>query len=159
LHYKIADDAAIIRIHSWAVRIKYTHYLYLKRMLPPVIEKERLGAAFAFVVAASYANRVNFSPVPFGLRMNLRITVNLGCRCLQYPRTQAFREPEHVDRTVDASFYGLNGVFLILHWRCGACQIKYLIDLDIEREGNIMTEKFEIRISKQVLDILLGTGE
>jgi hypothetical protein len=51
---------------------------------------------------------------------------------------------------------GLNGVVLIVDWRSRTSQVVDLIDLHIKREGDVVANKFKIRIPHQMDDISLG---
>jgi hypothetical protein len=51
---------------------------------------------------------------------------------------------------------GLNGVVLIVDRRSRTGQVIDLIDLYVEREGNVVANEFKIRIPYQRSDILLG---
>jgi hypothetical protein len=47
-------------------------------MLAVVVEKEGFGAALAFIVAGSRADRIDVAPIVFGLRMDGRIAVDFA---------------------------------------------------------------------------------
>jgi hypothetical protein len=48
-------------------------------MLSAIVEEQGLGAPFSFIVARSLANRIDVSPIVFGLRVDGRVAVDLGC--------------------------------------------------------------------------------
>ena len=51
LHDKVRNDPPIVRMHAWAVCIEDARYTYIQAMLPVIIEEQRFGTAFAFVIA------------------------------------------------------------------------------------------------------------
>jgi hypothetical protein len=48
---------------------------------------------------------------------------------------------------------------LIVNRRSWACKIINLIDFDIEREGDIVPDQFEMRLTDQVFDVPSRSGE
>jgi hypothetical protein len=50
----------------------------------------------------------------------------------------------------------LNGVVLIVDRSSGTSQVVDFVDLHIEREGDVVANKFKIRISQQMDDISFG---
>lgn len=63
LHDEVAHDAPVVRVHARAVRVEYAHDLDLDRVLPVIVEEQRLRAALSLVVAGPDADRVDVSPV------------------------------------------------------------------------------------------------
>ena len=80
------------------VGVEDARHLDLQPVLAVVIEEQRLGAALAFVVAGADADRVHIAPVSLGLRMHLRIAIDLTRRGEQETRARlkvlALREGE-----------------------------------------------------------------
>src|SRR3546814_11173339 len=79
-----------------------------------VVEKERLCAALAFVVARARAYGVHIAPVPFGLGVNGRVSVDLACRGLETFSAEPLREPQHVYRPRDVEFSRLDRTCVVL---------------------------------------------
>ena len=52
-------------------------------VLPVIVHEQRLGAAFALVVARADADRIDMAPVGFRLRMDVRIAIDFAGRRLQ----------------------------------------------------------------------------
>jgi hypothetical protein len=48
---------------------------------------------------------------------------------------------------------------LIVNRRCRTRQIVNLVDLYVERKGNVVTHQFKMRVSQQVDDVLLRSGK
>ncbi len=80
---KIRYGPSVFRTHPFPVCVKYSHYLYVKRVFSLVREHHRFGKPFRFVVYAPGSNRVHVPPICFRLRINFGISVNFRCRCLK----------------------------------------------------------------------------
>ena len=93
------DDTAVIGQHAGTIGVENADHADVHLVLAVVVEKERLGAAFPLIVAGADADRVDVSPVGFGLRMNARISVNLGGGGLENAGFDPLGEAEAVDRT------------------------------------------------------------
>ena len=91
--------------------------------------------------------------------MHERIAVNFARRCLQYPRPDAFREPEHIHRAHYIRFDGFDGIVLVMDGRSRASEIVDLIDLDKYRLGNVVPDDLEISVVTQVSNVCLATGK
>jgi hypothetical protein len=46
-----------------------------------------------------------------------------------------------------------------VHGGCGAGEVIDLVDLDVKREGHVMAEDFEPRVSEKLLDVAAAAGE
>ena len=95
----------------------------------------------------------------FALRMHLRITIDLGSRRLQDSRLHPLGETQHINRTMHRRFGGLYGIELIVHGRGRTGQIKNLVDLDIERKGDVVTHQLEQRPAHQMRDVLFTASK
>ena len=113
-------------------------------MLAPIIEKQCFGAALAFIVAGARADRVDVAPIVFGLRMDARIAVHFGGGGLKDSCPQPLGQAQHVDRAMHACLRRLHGIVLVVDRRGRAGEIVNLVDLDVEREGHIVPNQFEI---------------
>src|SRR5215471_16680710 len=60
---------------------------------------------------------------------------------------------------MDACLGRLDGIVLIVNWRCRAGQVVDLIDLQIQREGDVVADGFEVRIREQMRNIGARAGE
>ena len=63
-----------------------------------------------------------------------------------------------MDGTVHTDLRGLHRIELIVHGRSRAGQIENFIDLDVERETNVMTHQLETRIRQQMMHIVSRAG-
>ena len=77
LNNEIRDDAAITWVHARPIGVENTRNFNVEIMLAVIVEKERFGAAFAFIVASARADRVNIAPIAFRLWMHRGVAVNL----------------------------------------------------------------------------------
>jgi hypothetical protein len=91
--------------------------------------------------------------------MNGGITVNFGGRGLQDFCPYALGQSQHVDGPMDAGLGRLHRIMLVMDRRGWAGEIVDFIDLDIEREGDIVPDDFKMSVIKQMLDIATRAGE
>ena len=81
-------------MHARAIGIEDARHFDAQFVLAQVVKEQRLGAAFAFIVAGARSDRIDVAPIVFGLRMNAGIAVNLRRRGLQESwRAPAWRAP------------------------------------------------------------------
>ena len=159
LHDEIGDYPAVVGVHPRAVCVEQSSDLDGEAVLAVVGEEEGFRAAFAFIVAGAVAYRVDVAPVGFGLRVYVRVAVDLGGRGLEDRDAQAFGQAQHVDGPVYASLDGLHRVVLVVDGRCRAGQVVDLVHFQVEREGHVVADQFEARVREQVLDVLARAGE
>ena len=91
--------------------------------------------------------------------MNLRIAVHLGRRCLEDLRAGALRKAQQVDCADHAGLGGLNRIALIVDRRGRAGKVVNFIDLDVQRERDVVAHELEPRLPMQVVHVVLGAGE
>ena len=127
--------------------------------LASIVEKQRLGAALALVVAGARTDRIDVAPIILGLGMNSRVAVDLRRRGLENFRTQALGEAQHVDCAVHARLRRLHRVVLVVHRRCRAGKIVDFVDFDIERKRHVVPHQLEALFADEVRDVALRTGE
>ena len=156
---EVADHAAVVRVHARAVGVEDAHHLDAEAVLAVVVEEQRLRAALALVVAGAHADRVDVAPVVLGLRVDLRVAVDLAGGGLQDPRLHPLGQAQHVDRAVHAGLGRLHRVVLVVDRAGRAGQVVDLVDLDVEREGHVVAHQLEHRVAQQVRDVALAAGE
>ena len=66
---------------------------------------------------------------------------------------QALRKPQHVNRADDARLGCLDGVVLVMYRRGGAGEVIDLVDLDIEREGDVVPDGLKSGVAEQRFDV------
>ena len=148
LHDKVRYDPAIVGMHTRAVGVENTCDFDVQTMLAVIIEKQCFGAAFAFVVAGTNADRIHVAPIGFGLRMHGRVAVNFAGGCLEYAAAKTLRQAEHIDCTVHGGLCCLYGVVLVMHRGCRTGEIVDFVHFEIERKSDIVPYEFETRISR-----------
>jgi hypothetical protein len=145
-------------VHVGAVGVEDPRNLDLQCMLPIVVEHQRLGAALAFVIAATQPDRIHVAPIVLFLGMFRRIAVNLRRRRLQDARLHALRKAEHIDGAVHTRLGRLHRIELIVHRACRTGEIVNLIDLDIERKRHVVPHQLEVLRTEQAGDVALAAG-
>ena len=146
-------------MHARPIGVEDARHLDVQPVLAVVIEKQRLRAAFPFVVAGSRSNRVDIPPIVFRLGMNGRIAIDLGRGSLENSAFQPFGKAQHVDGAVHAGLGGLHRIALIVDRRGRAGQIVDLVDLDIERKGDVVAEQLEAIVTEDAIEIAPRAGE
>ena len=96
------DRAAVVRAHARAVGVEDADDRGVHALLAVVGHRQRLGVALGLVVDAARADRVDVAPVALGLRVDLRVAVDLGGRGGQEARAVLLGQPERVVRAVGA---------------------------------------------------------
>jgi len=156
---EVRHHTPVIGVHPGAIGVEDPHDLDVELVLPVVVEEQRLGAALALVVAGARTDRIDVTPIALRLWVNARIAVYLGSRRLEDPRLHALGETEHVDRARHARLGRLDRIELVMHGAGGTGEIVDLVDLDIEREADVVAHEFEARVVVQMVDIALVAGE
>jgi len=133
-------------MHAGSIGVEDAGDLDLDAMLAVIIEKESLRTTLPLIVTGPRTYRIYVPSIRFRLRMDVRITVNFRGGSLKDWDSQAFRQPQHVDGSVDTGLSGRHGIILIMNWGSRARQIVDLIHLHIERKRDVVTEKLEIGI-------------
>ena len=118
-----------------------------------VVHEERFGRPFAFVVAGTDSDRIDAPAIRFHLRMHLRVTINLARACLQNASAAAFGDAEHVDRSQHTRLHRFDRVVLVVSRRSGARHVVDLIDFEKDRQRDVVTNQFKIRLVQQVSHI------
>ena len=96
------DRAAVVRAHARAVGVEDPHDRRVHALLAVVGHRQRLGVALGLVVDAARADRVDVAPVVLGLRVDLRVAVDLARRRQQEAGAVRLGQPERVMRAVRA---------------------------------------------------------
>src|SRR5260370_6022582 len=131
----------------------------LQTVLTPIVKEQGFRTALTLIIAGAWANWVDVAPIILGLGVNARITIDFRGGRMKNSCPYTFRESQHVDRAVDACFCRLHGIVLIVNRRGRAGEIVNLIDLQIEREGDIVSDQLEMPMTEQVFDVPSRSGE
>ena len=156
---EIGHHAPIGRVHPGAVGVEDARDPDIDAVLAVVVEKQRLGAALAFVIAGAGADRVHIAPVVLLLRVGQRVAIHLAGRGLENARAAAPGEIEHVDGAVHGGLHGLHGVVLVVDRARRAGEVEDAVHLQAQRLRHIVADELEIRLAQKMGDIRLGAGE
>ena len=160
---RLADEvrhhAAVVGVHARAVGVEDPHDADVDAVLAVVVHEEGFGRPLAFVVAGPRTDRVDHAAVGLGLGMDLRVAVDLAGRGLQDLRPAALGHAQHVDRPHHRGLHGLDGVVLVVARRGGTGQVVDLVDLQEDRQGDVVADQLEVGPAKQVGDVRLLAGE
>ena len=128
-------------------------------MFAVVAHEERLGTAFALVVARAQPQRIHVSPVILGLRMYQRVAVYFRSRSLQHLGAVVARHAEHVHRADNRSLRRLDRVVLVVDGRSRTGKVVDLFDLRHVGVDYVVPYDFEIGVFQQVPDIAFVPGK
>src|SRR6202022_3793255 len=112
---EIGHHATVIWMHARTIGVEYSRDLDALLMLPVIIEKERFGAALSLVITGAQANRIDVTPIIFGLRMDLGIPVDLAGGCLKDLGLRALCETQYINRAMHARLRCLHRIELIMN--------------------------------------------
>jgi hypothetical protein len=91
--------------------------------------------------------------------MDIRITVDLGSRCLEDARLNPLGEPQAIDGPKQGGLHRLDGVVLVVGGRCGTRKVVDPVDLELEGINHIVPDEFESGIANEMVNVRLATGE
>ena len=98
-------------------------------------------------------------PVILGLRMNLRVAVDLRRRGVQQPGPATLGEAEHVDHADRGGLDRLDRVELVSDRRSGTRQVVDLFGIAKQRLDDVVTDQLEPRVVDEPGNVLLTTTE
>src|ERR1044071_5775014 len=140
-------------MHVGSVSIKNASHLDRQPMLPAIIEEQRLRASLAFIITGSQSDRIDVAPITFRLRVDCRISIDLGGRCLQDLSFNPLGKPQHVDSAMYADFGRLHWIKLIVNRGGGTSQIENLVNLDVQRKADIVSSELETWVREQMMNV------
>src|SRR5438046_8609010 len=91
--------------------------------------------------------------------MHIRIAVHLARRRLQNLRLRSLGKTQHVDGAMHARLGGLHRIELIMDRRGRTCEVVDLVDLDIERKGNVMADELESGLTDERENVVAHARE
>ena len=131
------DRAAVVGAHARAVGVEDAHDRRVDALLAVVGHRQRLGVALGLVVDAARADRVDVAPVGLGLRVYLRIAVDLAGGGDQEAGAMALGEAERVVGAVGADLERVQGQPQVVDRRGGrgevVDEVDGLVDLSTAR--------------------------
>ena len=151
---QIRYDAVVVGVHARAVCIEDLRHFDAKLVLTVIVEEQHFGTALALVVTGARPNRVHVAPIVFRLRVNGGIAVYLGGGGLQDPGLHALGEAQHVYGAVNAGLGRLHRVELVMNRGRRAGEVINVVDLDVERKADIMSNELKPGIRHDVVHVL-----
>ncbi len=156
---EVGDDASVVRKHARSVGVKDADDADVDAVFAVIIEEEGFCAAFTFVVTGTEADGIHIAPVGFGLGVYSGVAVNLGGGRLEDASFDAFCEAETVHGSDYGGLQGLDGVELVVRGRRRAREVIDAVHLELERIDDVVTDQFKSRVSQEMLNVCLSTGE
>ena len=156
---EVRHDPTIVGVHARSIGVEYSHDTNIDVIHAVVVHEQRFSDPFSFVIARANTDGIDISPVTFRLRMHLWITIDFAGAGLQNPGTAPLGHPQDIDGPHDRCFHRLDRIVLIVPRCCRTSQVVDLIDLQIDRQSNIVANELEIGFPKQVKDIGLLRSE
>ena len=153
------DGAAVVRAHPGAVGVEDADDRGVHALLAVVGHRERLGVALGLVVDAARADRVDVAPVALGLRVDLRVAVDLGGRGGQEARAVQLGQAERVVGAVGADLERVQRQPQVVDRRGGRGEVVDEVDrlVDEERLDDVLVQVHELGRA-DVLDVGEGAG-
>ena len=153
------DGAAVERAHPRAVGVEDPHDGRVDALLAVVGHRQGLGVALGLVVDAARADRVHVAPVALGLRVDLRVAVDLGGRGDQEAGAVQLREPQRVVRAVGADLQRLQRQPQVVDRRRRGGEVVDEVDGLVDEEGldDVRVDVPELRAA-DVLDVRERAG-
>ena len=115
LNDKIRDYPAIVLLHARTVRIEDSRNPRINLVLPVIVHHQSFGYPFALVITTAYSDRVDVSPILFGLRVFRRISVYFRGGRLQDARVDSFGQSQHIQGAHDIGLDRFDRVVLVMH--------------------------------------------
>jgi hypothetical protein len=91
--------------------------------------------------------------------MNIRVAVNFRSRSLKDLRFHALCEPNHVYRAMNAGLGRLHRVPLVMYRGRRTGEVIDFIDLNVERERDVVAHQLEMLVIEKMLNVLASAGE
>lgn len=159
LNDEVGDNATIVGKHARTVGIKNTDHADIDAVFAMIVKEERLGCTLPLIIAGAQTNGIHVTPVGFGLRMNVGITIDLGGGGLKNTCLDPLGKAKAVDSTNHGGLHRLDGIILVVRGRSWAGKVIDAINLKLEWVDDIVANEFKAGIPQEVLDIGLATGK
>ena len=144
-----------MRAHPRAVGVEGANDARVDALLAVVGHRQRLGVALGLVVDAARADRVDVAPIALGLRVDLRIAVDLGGRGEDEAGAVLLRQAEHVVGAVGADLERVQRQPQVVDRARRRGEVIDEVDrlVDEERLGEVVLDE-EVAVVADVLDVL-----
>jgi hypothetical protein len=151
--------APVVRAHARSVRVEDPRDPGVHALLGVVRHRERLGVALRLVVDTAWPDRVDVPPIGLGLRVHLRVAVDLARRGEQEAGALELREAERVVRPVRADLQRLQWESRVVDRAGRACEVVDEVDrlVDFDVVGDVVVQERE-PLAAEVLHVLQRAG-
>mmetsp|Transcript_17404 Transcript_17404/g.40008 ORF Transcript_17404/g.40008 Transcript_17404/m.40008 type:complete len:237 (-) Transcript_17404:501-1211(-) len=159
LNDKIGDNSSVVGVHSRSESVENTGDTDVNFTLIFIRVHHRLSYTFAFVVTRARTNRIDVSPITFGLRVNLRVSINFAGGSKQNSGFDAFCKSQHVQSSHSACLNGLDRVELVMGRGGGARKVIDFVDFYRKWFRDIVDFETKVRVMHPMSDIFLLSRE
>src|ERR1044071_1154 len=142
-----------------AIGVEDARDAYVHIVLSMVVHHQSFGDTLAFIITTANPDRIDVSPVAFGLRMNLRVAINFGRGGLKNACVDALGQSQHVDRAHDRGLDRLNSIVLIMNRRGRTSEIINLVNFKQDRLNDIVAQQLEARVAEKMKDVFASPRE
>ncbi|CUX63599.1 hypothetical protein AGR5A_Lc90192 [Agrobacterium genomosp. 5 str. CFBP 6626] len=158
LHDEVGNNASVIRAHARPIGVEDASHLDIDTVAAVIIEKQRLSAAFPFIVASSRPDCIYITEIGFRLRIDERVAIDFRCRRLHHGCTASAGNFQHVDRAKHIGEQGADGIALIIRRRGRRGEVEDQRDIDVIGFAHIVLNQQKALIVAQMFDICGSSG-
>jgi hypothetical protein len=153
---EVRRRAAVVLAHPRPVGVEDARDRGVDALLVVVRHRERFGVTLRLVVDAARADRVHVAPVRLGLRMDLRVAVDLARRADQEPGALPLGEAEGVVGPVRADLERVERQPHVVDGARERREVEHEVDVlvDPDRLRDVVVEEAERARVGGVLDVL-----
>ena len=156
LRHECRDRTAIINAHPLPICIKDPGNSRVELMIAMVGHRHRFSETLRLVVDTAWPNRIDVSPIRFGLGMNERIAVDLRGRSKEESSILFLSEAKRLVSSEGADLERLNGELQIVDGTRRRGEMKDEIDLPFYEKvvRDIVVNELEAGISREMGDVI-----
>src|SRR6266513_1355703 len=156
LDQEVRDDATVAGPQAGPEGVEDAHDLDVEVVRPVIRHGHRLGEALRLVVHRAGTDRVDVTPVPLVLRVDLGVAVDLARRRKEVPGAGGLGETEGVVGAERADLQGLDRVLEVVAGARGAGEVQDGVHATVDREElrDVVLLELERGGVEEVLDVL-----
>jgi len=163
---RVGDHAPVVGAHARTISVEDARHARVATLGSEIIKRQRLGGAFAFIVAGAWTGGIHVAPIALLLGMHLWIAIDLAGGGEQETRRVSLSQGEKMMRAHDAGHQRVFRIGLVVWRRRGASEIE-----DIRqpasgsrqprrrRVGDVRLDEVEARFAFEVPQILIAAGD
>ncbi len=161
LLHEVGQDPAVIEPHSWPIRVENADNPRFHTVVAMVSHGDRFGEPLGFIVAASRADRVDVSPVIFGLRMNFGVAVDLGGAGEQEPGVLGLGQAQGVVGAERAHLERWDRMCQVVDGAGRTGEMEHVVhrSIDLDRLGDIVLDEAERRPLQEGGQVTAAAGQ